>query len=57
MNRYEEKEKRQLLDWLPEDGVFVDVGANVGFYSLFVKKHRPNLQFTCSSHTHFYFNV
>ena len=42
-DHYEEKEKWQVLDWLPEEGVFVDVGANVGFYSLFVKKHRPKV--------------
>jgi len=32
---YEQKELNQLVDFFPEGGVFVDIGANVGNHSLF----------------------
>lgn len=36
--RYDRKELSELTKALPEDGVFVDIGANVGLYTLFAAK-------------------
>lgn len=36
---YDERERQALLDALPADGTFVDIGANVGVYSLTVATH------------------
>lgn len=40
--RFDNAERQQLVTAIPEDGVFVDIGANVGIYSLFVAKHLSN---------------
>lgn len=37
--RFDERERRFLVDSIPADGVFVDIGANVGIYTLYVAKH------------------
>ena len=37
--RFDERERRFLVDSIPPDGVFVDIGANVGIYTLYVAKH------------------
>ncbi|MGK5082839.1 FkbM family methyltransferase [Bdellovibrionota bacterium FG-1] len=38
---YEKPEKDLILAHLPEDGVFLDVGANIGLFSFYVHWHRP----------------
>lgn len=40
---YEEKLKADILEYLPRDGVFFDVGANIGLISFFVKKFHPSV--------------
>lgn len=37
--RFDIRERRKILEILPRDGVFVDIGANVGVYSLFAALH------------------
>lgn len=37
--RFDELEREYLVKHLPADGTFVDIGANVGIYSLFVATH------------------
>lgn len=37
--RFDKDERRILLEMMPRDGVFVDIGANVGIYSLTVATH------------------
>lgn len=37
--RFDLKEREILADSIPKDGVFVDIGANVGIYSLWVAQH------------------
>lgn len=34
--RFDARERRALVDFLPRDGLFVDIGANVGIYTLTV---------------------
>jgi FkbM family methyltransferase len=41
---YEEIDKDEIVDSLPEEGVFVDVGANIGLFSLYVSNKKPNVQ-------------
>ncbi len=36
---FDERERRMLIGEMPRDGVFVDIGANVGIYSLTVAVH------------------
>lgn len=38
---YEEAEKGEILQALPPGGTFVDAGANIGLFSLFVAKFAP----------------
>lgn len=38
LNHYEQEETDLVLQKLPEGGIFIDIGANVGFYSLFAAK-------------------
>jgi FkbM family methyltransferase len=33
---YEEAEKAEILRYMPVDGVFLDIGANIGLFSLFI---------------------
>src|SRR4051794_40874197 len=40
-NRYERIEKLEILNILPPDGVFLDLGANIGLFSFFVALNRP----------------
>lgn len=40
---YEEIEKNELLDAIPENGVFVDIGANIGMFSLYILNKRPDI--------------
>ena len=35
--RFDERERRFLVDSIPADGVFVDIGANVGIYTLYTR--------------------
>lgn len=37
--RFDQRERRFLVDSIPVDGTFVDIGANVGIYTLYVAKH------------------
>ena len=37
--RFDQKERGLLAEYLSPDGVFVDIGANVGIYSLWAAKH------------------
>ncbi len=37
--RYDRRERQLLLEALPRNGVFVDIGANVGIYTLVVATH------------------
>ena len=43
-NNYEETAKNKLLSFLPEKGVFYDIGANIGMYSVYFVLHKPDLQ-------------
>jgi FkbM family methyltransferase len=36
---FDAEERALLADSIPSDGVFVDIGANIGIYSLWVAKH------------------
>mgnify|MGYP002382172746 CR=1 FL=1 len=38
----ERKERAFMLERTPENGVFVDIGVNVGFFLFYVAAHRPN---------------
>jgi FkbM family methyltransferase len=38
---YEEAEKAEILRYLPADGVFLDIGANIGLFSLFFARFFP----------------
>ncbi len=38
---YEEAEKGEILQAMPADGVFIDIGANIGLFSLFVARLFP----------------
>ncbi len=40
--RYEEADRAAILQWLPRDGVFVDAGANIGLFSVFVARMLPD---------------
>lgn len=37
--RFDVRERRLMLSVLPADGVFVDIGANIGVYALFAATH------------------
>ncbi|MFM2220504.1 MAG: hypothetical protein RLZZ553_252 [Verrucomicrobiota bacterium] len=37
--RFDELEREYLVKHIPSNGIFVDIGANVGIYSLFVATH------------------
>ncbi|MBT7611562.1 MAG: FkbM family methyltransferase [Bacteriovoracaceae bacterium] len=41
---YEEVDKEEIVKCLPSNGIFVDVGANIGLFSLYVIKKCPNVQ-------------
>ncbi|MBF0364707.1 MAG: FkbM family methyltransferase [Oligoflexia bacterium] len=43
-NNYEETTKKKLLSFLPENGVFYDIGANIGMYSVYFLLHKPSCQ-------------
>jgi FkbM family methyltransferase len=40
---YEEIDKEEIVDHLPEHGIFVDVGANIGLFSLYVLTKRKDV--------------
>ena len=40
---YEEIDKKEILNNLPSSGVFVDIGANIGLFSLFIAKQRADI--------------
>ncbi|MGZ3689430.1 MAG: FkbM family methyltransferase [Bdellovibrionota bacterium] len=42
-DHYEKLEKDEILRALPKDGVFLDLGANVGLFSFYTKLHRPDV--------------
>ena len=37
--RFDLVERTLLVEAMPDDGIFIDVGANVGIYSLYVARH------------------
>jgi len=41
---YEEIDKEEIVKNLPKDGIFIDVGANIGLFSLYVSKKCPQVQ-------------
>jgi len=41
--RYDVLERRKMLECLPTDGVFIDIGANIGIYSTIASNHLSNL--------------
>ncbi len=43
-NNYEELTKKKLLEQLPPNGVFFDIGANIGMYSVFFLLNREDCQ-------------
>ncbi len=46
-NNYEESSKRELLRHIPKDGVFYDIGANIGMFSAYIAHKRPDVTFIC----------
>jgi hypothetical protein len=38
---YEKPEKEEILRHLPEDGVFIDIGANIGLFSFYAHWKKP----------------
>jgi FkbM family methyltransferase len=44
---YEIEAKNELLNDLPKDGIFFDVGANIGLYSLYFALERADLNIIC----------
>lgn len=38
------KDLDRILPYIPEDGLFLDVGANVGLFTEAILEHRPNVQ-------------
>jgi len=40
-NNYEERTKKALFEYLPEGGVFYDIGANIGMYSVYSLMNHP----------------
>ena len=40
-DHYEESEKEEIERLLPQDGVFIDAGANIGLFSLWVARRFP----------------
>jgi FkbM family methyltransferase len=41
---YEEIDKEEIIKALPEEGVFIDVGANIGLFSLYILKKCPKVK-------------
>lgn len=41
---YEEPVKSALLEHLPQDGIFFDIGANIGLISFFISKFRKDVE-------------
>ena len=41
---YEEAEKAEIVQALAPGGVFLDIGANIGLFSLFVSRYFPSVQ-------------
>ena len=44
LNNYEEIAKKRLIEFLPTQGVFYDIGANIGMYSVYCKLHKPEVE-------------
>ena len=43
-NQFDRQERNLILRALPPQGVFLDIGANIGVYSLFVGAERPDVR-------------
>ena len=41
---YEEHDREEILNSLPKDSIFIDIGANIGLFSLYVAKQRPDVE-------------
>jgi len=44
---YEEKAKNELLALIPDDGIFFDIGANIGLYSIYFAKKKKEMKIYC----------
>lgn len=44
---FERESKEELLSRIPENGVFFDIGANIGMYSLFIAHQRKDISLFC----------
>ncbi len=44
---YEKESKLELLEHIPQEGVFYDIGANIGLFSYFIALKRPKAKFFC----------
>lgn len=47
LGRWEPEDLSFVLRNLPDDGVFYDIGANIGWYALNVAKHKPKVKIIC----------
>lgn len=41
---YEEEDKKQLMALIPPNGVFYDIGANIGMFTVYIAKYRPDVE-------------
>ena len=44
---YEKESKLELLEHIPQEGVFYDIGPNIGLFSYFFALKRPKAKFFC----------
>ena len=44
---YEEDSRNELLENVPRDGIFYDIGANIGMYSVYFAHKRPDIRLFC----------
>ena len=44
---YEETSKKELLELIPKEGHFLDVGANIGMYSVYMALNRDDITLNC----------
>ncbi len=46
-NNYEEESKNELLNLIPSNGIFVDIGANIGMFSVYFALKREDISLFC----------
>ena len=44
---YEETDKKELLDLVPKGGIFLDIGANIGLFSVYFSLQRKDIKVYC----------